>query len=67
MFGAGTATLIISYEEIKYIMKIVKSLEESSLLIKEVSDSLIEINNMIAGSNSITRRKATVNPGGFDE
>ena len=32
------ATLIISNEEMSDIMKIVKSLEESSLLIKEVSE-----------------------------
>ena len=34
MFGPGMATLIISNEEINDIMKIVKSLEESGLLIK---------------------------------
>ena len=32
MFGSGTATLIISNEEMNNIIKIVKSLEESSLL-----------------------------------
>ena len=36
MFGSGTTTLIISNEEINDIMKIIKSLEESSLLIKGV-------------------------------
>ena len=35
---AKQATLIISNEEMSDIMKIVKSLEESSLLIKEVSE-----------------------------
>ena len=34
MFGSGTTTLIISNEEMNYIMKIIKSLEESGLLIK---------------------------------
>ena len=34
MFGSGFRTLIISNEEINDIMKIVKSLEESGLLIK---------------------------------
>ena len=37
MFGSGTITLIISNEEMNYIMKIVKSLEESGLSIKGVS------------------------------
>ena len=34
MFGSGNTTLIISNEEMNDIMKIVKSLEESDLLIK---------------------------------
>ena len=38
MFGSGTTTLIISNEEMNDIMKIVKSLEESCLLIKGVSE-----------------------------
>ena len=33
-------TLIISNEEMNYIMKIVKSLEESGLLIKRVSETI---------------------------
>ena len=48
MFGSGTrpsdlvkqTTVIISNEEINDIMKIVKSLEESSLLIKDVSETV---------------------------
>ena len=32
MLGSGMTTLIISNEEMNYIMKIVKSLEESDLL-----------------------------------
>ena len=40
MFGSSTSTLIISNEEMTDIMKIVKSLEESSLLIKDVSETI---------------------------
>ena len=39
MFGSGV-TLIISNEEINEIMKIVKSLERSSLLIKRISETI---------------------------
>ena len=35
IFGSGIKTIMISYEEMNDIMKIVKSLEESDLLIKE--------------------------------
>ena len=40
MFGSGTTTLIISNEEMNDIMKIIKSLAESGLLIKSVSDTI---------------------------
>ena len=40
MFGSGTTTLIISNEEMNDIIKIVKSLEESGLLIKDVSKTI---------------------------
>ena len=40
MFGSGTTTLIISNEETNDIMKIVKSLEESALLIKGVCETI---------------------------
>ena len=40
MFGSGVETLIISNEEINDIMKIVKSLEESGLLIKGISETI---------------------------
>ena len=40
MFGSGNITLTISMEEMKDIMKIIKSLEESGLLIKGVSDTI---------------------------
>ena len=40
IFGSGITTLIISNEEMNYIMKIVKSLEESTLLIKGVRGTI---------------------------
>ena len=40
MFGSGNMSLIISNEEMNDIMKIVKSLEESGLLIKDVSQAI---------------------------
>ena len=40
MFGSGFTTLIISNEEMNDIMKIVKSLEESRLLLKGVSKTI---------------------------
>ena len=40
MFKSGTTTLVISNEEMNDIMKIVKSLEESGLLIKGVSETI---------------------------
>ena len=40
MFGSGILTLIISSEEMNDIMKKVKSLEESGLLIKDVSEKI---------------------------
>ena len=40
MFGSGTTTIIISNEEMNDIMKIVKSLEESCLLIKGVGQTI---------------------------
>ena len=40
IFGSGITTLIISSEEINDIMKIVKSLEVSGLLIKGVSETI---------------------------
>ena len=40
MFGSGTTTLIISNEEMNEIMKTIKSLEESGLLIKGVSETI---------------------------
>ena len=38
--GSGSTALIISNEEVKDIMKIVKSLEESGLLIKGISETI---------------------------
>ena len=42
MFGSGAMTLIISNEEINDFMKIVKSLEKSGLLIKGVSETMLQ-------------------------
>ena len=39
-YGSGTAALIISIEQMQDIMKIVKSLEESGLLIKRISETI---------------------------
>ena len=40
MFGSGATTLIISNEEMNDIMKIIKSLQESRLLIEGVSEAI---------------------------
>ena len=40
MFRSGNTTLIVSNEERNDIMKIVKSLEKSGLLIKGVSETI---------------------------
>ena len=40
MFGSGTTTLVIFNEEMNNIMKIIKSFEESGLLIKGVSKTI---------------------------
>ena len=40
MFGLGVSTLIILDEEMNDIMKITKSLEESGLLIKGISETI---------------------------
>ena len=40
MFGSSNMTLIISNEEINDIMKIIKSLEESGLLVKGASEAI---------------------------
>ena len=40
MFGSGNTTSITSYEEMNDIMKKIKSLEESGLLIKGVSETI---------------------------
>ena len=40
MFGSGTTTLIIFNEEMNGIMKMIKSLEETGLLIKGVSETI---------------------------
>ena len=40
MFGSCNSTLIIFNEEMNDIMKIIKSLDESGLLIKDVSETI---------------------------
>ena len=40
MFGSGSTKLMISNEEIEDIMRKVKSLEESGLLIKYISEAI---------------------------
>ena len=40
MFGSGFTTLIISNHEMNDIMKIIKSLEESGLLLKGISETI---------------------------
>ena len=40
LIGSGTTALIISNEKIEDIMKIVKSLEESRLLVKEINETI---------------------------
>ena len=40
VFGSVLSTMIISNEEINYIMKVVKSLEDVGLLIKSVSETI---------------------------
>ena len=42
MFGSGTTTLTISKEKMNNFMNIVKSLEESGLLIKDVSKNEVK-------------------------
>ena len=38
--GSGTTTLIISNEEMNYIMKIIQSLEDSNILLKGVTKTI---------------------------
>ena len=40
IYGSGITILMISNEEMEYLMRIVKSLEESILLIKELLEQL---------------------------
>ena len=40
MFGSGTTTLIISNDEMDDILKIIKSLEDSNVLLKGVSETI---------------------------
>ena len=54
IYGSGTTVLIISNKEMEGIMKIVKSLEESGLLIKGISETII---NWIVLELSIFQKK----------
>ena len=40
IYGSGTTALIISNEDMEDIMKITKSLEESGLLVKRISETI---------------------------
>ena len=40
MHGSGTTTLIISNKEVNDIMKIVQTLEDSNILLKEVTETI---------------------------
>ena len=40
IYGSGTTALIISNEEIEELMKVVKSLEESRLLVKGINETI---------------------------
>ena len=40
MHGSGTTTLIISNEEMNDIIKIVQSLEDSNILLKEITETI---------------------------
>ena len=40
MFGSGTTTLIISNDETDDILKILKSLQDSNVILKEVSETI---------------------------
>ena len=45
ILGPGNTTLIISNDEMENIIKIVKSLEDSGLLLKEVKKFKIKLKN----------------------
>ena len=40
IYGSGTTTLVISNGEIEELMKVVKSLEESRLLVKGINETI---------------------------
>ena len=51
MFGSGNTTLIISNKEMNDIMKIIKSLDESRLLIKGVSETIKNEEQLYVGKH----------------
>ena len=54
ILGSGTTTLIISNDEMDDILKIVKSLENSGLLLKGVSETMIMVKNTRGKSDIFT-------------
>ena len=55
MSGSGTTALIISNEEMNYIMKIVKSLGESGLLVKKALAKRLKMNRKNKNENFLDR------------
>ena len=51
MFGSGNTTLIISNKEMNDIMKIIKSLDESRLLIKGISETIKNEEQLYVGKH----------------
>ena len=67
MFGSCTAALIISNKEINDIMKIVQSLEESSLFIKDISETIKNealgaslLGNLLKSKDTIRAGESTI-------
>ena len=77
ILGSGTATLIISNDEMNGILKIVKSLEDSGILLKGVSETITNktkeqkggilgaslLENILAGRGVIRAGKGTIRAG----
>ena len=75
MFGSSITTLIILNEEMNNIMRITTSLEESSLLMKGISEIFIVLTillgtlgasvlgNILTGKDTITASDSTIGPG----
>ena len=75
MFGSGITTLIIVNKEMNNIMRITTSLEESSLLVKGISEIFIVLRillgtlgasllgNILTGKDTITASDSIIGPG----